>query len=285
MTKFHLPMGDIRHAFPQFLDIRELDSGGQKLVYRAVDASGRVYALKIVKQQQDPSLERVVREIRATAQLTGPFFPTIHKAGGREIQGHRYMFIIEEFIYGETLTRIIEQQGALPYPLIRNVGRTLLVALAEIEKANMVHRDIKPDNIMIGNEDRVVLIDFGIARHLDEKSVTSSYALFGPMTIGYAAPEQIRNEKRQISIRTDLFAVGVVLYEMATGRNPFRDGCASDQEILDRCLRFDPPPLRTLGHWSGLSDFVQTCISKAAHRRPASAGSALRIFETIDWGH
>lgn len=131
---------------------------------------------------------------------------------------------MEEFLDGESLRQRLAA-GPTSLSFVREVGDVLLIALGQVEAARLVHRDIKPENIMLTHDGRIVLIDFGIARHLDAISLTSSFAMFGPMTIGYCAPEQINNQKRAISIRTDLFALGIVLYEMVTGRNPFVDGC------------------------------------------------------------
>src|SRR5690606_38467780 len=99
---------------------------------------------------------------------------------------------------------------------------------------------IKPENIIINNTVGTVLLDFGIARHLDLNSLTHDVALFGPLTPGYAAPEQINNEKRSISARTDLFAWGILMYEMLTGVNPFTQGCATPSEALMKTLKLEP---------------------------------------------
>jgi len=283
MPDFYLPINSVRSCFRKFTSIEPLAEGGHKIVYRAMDANGTTFALKILRQDRGPQEERILREISAAALLDAPWFTQIFEARYCQINGVDCIFILEEFIQGQSLASILEVQGAQSLSFIRDVGNTLLTGLVQIEQANLVHRDIKPGNIMIGDDGRIVLIDFGIARHLAEQSVTSSYAFFGPMTVGYCAPEQIQNEKRQISIRTDLFAVGIVIYEMATGRNPFLGGCSSLQEKIERCLRLDPPPLSTFGHPGGLSDFVQICMAKASHRRPASARKALESFNGIKW--
>ena len=123
------------------------------------------------------------------------------------------IFIVEEFLDGESLRQRLAS-GPQPLPFVRELGNALLTALSQVEAVRLVHRDIKPENIMLCRDGRIVLIDFGIARHLDSISLTSSFAMFGPMTIGYCAPEQINNQKRAIGIRTDFFALGIVLYEM-----------------------------------------------------------------------
>lgn len=283
MPDFDFPIESVRSSFPQFVSIEELPGGGQKLVYRATDTKGQTYALKLIKQDLGPKDERAIREIKAAGKLKASCFAEIFEAQYCQINGVNCIYIIEEFIDGQSLASVLEKHHAQPLPFVREVGKAVLNALVHIEDANLVHRDIKPGNIMVGKDGRVVIIDFGIARHLDQKSVTSSCAFFGPMTVGYCAPEQIRNEKRQISIRTDLFAVGIVLYEMTTGRNPFRDGCTSPHQSIERCMQLDPPPLTALGYPRELSDFVQACMAKAGHRRPISARRAFEIFSSIQW--
>ena len=283
MVDFQLSVQGIKKAFPRFSSIESLPEGGQKLVFRVVDTEGQLYALKFIKQDKGPQDERALREIKIAGELIAPWFVKMYEAQYCQIDGVNCISILEEFIPGKSLATVLAEQGAQSHAFVRNAGNILLSALSQIEEANLVHRDIKPSNIIVSVDGRIVLIDFGIARHLGEHSITQSYALFGPMTIGYCAPEQIRNEKRQISIRTDLFAFGIVLYEMTTGKNPFCDGCSSPQQIIERCLRFVPPPLSNLGHPKGLSDFVEMCMAKASHRRPPSADKARQSFTSIRW--
>ena len=283
MPNFQLDIEEVRRAFPQYIDIQPLPVGGQKLVYCAVNAGHQAFALKLIQQDNGLSDQRMIREIMAAGKLKAPYFAKIFEANHCTIDNTNCICIVEEYISGSSLSEVLRQHNKLPLKKVRSIGLSLLNALIHVEKANLVHRDIKPGNIMLANDGRIMLIDFGIARHLDEKSVTASCAPYGPMTIGYCAPEQIQNIKRQISIRTDLFAVGVVLYEMAAGYNPFREGCRYAQEVVDRCLKENPPPLSRLGLPEDLSNFVQVCISKAGHRRIASAQKALEYFAMINW--
>lgn len=282
MPDFNLPIEKVKEVFPHFTALEPLPGGGQKLVYRVTDATGSQFALKILKRDGGVQDERALREIRAAGALDADFFPQITEARYCKIDDSDYICILEEYIDGQSLAQILKV-GPQSLHMIRVVGTALLDALTYVERASLVHRDIKPGNVMITDTERVILIDFGIARHLDRKSLTSSYALFGPMTVGYCAPEQILNQKRQISIRTDLFAVGVLLYEMALGVNPFVDGCSSPQEALERCLQFEPSSLATHGFCRGLSDFVDSCMAKASHRRPHSAQIAYDAFVGLEW--
>jgi serine/threonine-protein kinase len=132
---------------------------------------------------------------------------------------------------------------------------------------------------MLLSDGRVVLLDFGIARHLTLPSLTADIALFGPMTVGYAAPEQIKNEKRKICNRTDLFAWATVMYECITGHNPFIMGCSHQGEMLRKTLVYDPPILS--GIKSELAQLIQDCLKKVIHRRPPSAAAVLKTLKNI----
>lgn len=282
MQPFDPPLGAVASALPEYQNISRIGSGGQKVVYKAERADGSPVALKLIQRTVGDQNERAVREVQAAAQLRGPNFASIYNVGTCNVGPDPCVFILEEFLDGESLRQRLAA-GPLPLPFVREVGNALLTALSQVEGVRLVHRDIKPENIMLTQDGRIVLIDFGIARHLDAVSLTSSFAMFGPMTIGYCAPEQINNQKRAISIRTDLFALGIVLYEMVTGKNPFLEGCTQMPQVLTRCLQHQPPPLLSGGHPGGLSTFVHNCLEKAPHRRPASVARARTLFDAIQW--
>ena len=275
---------DVQAAFSDLQGVVRVGAGGQKVVYRATAADGNTLALKLLPRPAGGTDPRALREVQAAARLAGPTFAAIHAIDERRVGGLPCVYLLEEFIEGESLRTRLAAQPVQPAAFARSLADALLTALGVVEAARLVHRDIKPENIMLATTGRVVLIDFGIARHLDADSLTNSYAMFGPMTLGYCAPEQVSNQKRAISVRTDLFAVGVVLYESLTGGNPFVAGCTRQGEVLDRCLNLRLPPLT--GHTvpAGLATFVAACLEKSPHRRPATVARARRLFDSINWG-
>jgi serine/threonine-protein kinase len=277
------PIEGVREAFPEMVQIDRIAAGGQKVVYRAVTAAGSMWALKLISDPGGGSDQRALREVQAAARLRGPTFATIHRIDTCDVEGVRYVFMLEEFIQGESLRSRLQPPSPQPTAFVRQLGEALLDALGVVEAARLVHRDIKPENIMLAQDGRIVLIDFGIARHLDSSSLTSSYAMFGPMSLGYCAPEQVTNQKRAISIRTEFFALGVVLYEVTAGHNPFVIGCTRQAEVLQRCLSHVPPPLSGPGVPDGLSRFVLMCLEKSAHRRPSTVVRARALFDAIQW--
>lgn len=283
MVQVDQPVEDVAAAFPELSSISRVGAGGQKVVYRAVRPDGSVVALKLVPRPPTGHDPRTVREVQAAASLAGPTFAAVHQVDERTVGGRPFVYLLEEFISGESLRVRLRGQPVQPVAFVRRLGDCLFAALEVVESARLVHRDVKPDNVMLAASDRVVLIDFGIARHLDSASLTNSHAMFGPMTLGYCAPEQVTNQKRAITIRTDLFAVGVVLYECLTGANPFTVGCARQSEVLDRCLRLPVPPLPGSDLPTGLDGFIRGCLEKAPHRRPASAAQARTLFAAVAW--
>jgi eukaryotic-like serine/threonine-protein kinase len=263
-------------AFPFITIKNKLGEGGQKYVYEAYTETEGMVAFKVIKVEQQ--YERTMREIDAASKFSPPRFPKIHSYGRSKVANEDVVYIVEEFIEGVSLRERL-RLGAMQESEAVKIGYELLNALCEVAEQHLVHRDIKPENIMLGENDRAVLLDFGIARHLNLTSLTHDAAMFGPLTPGYAAPEQIRNEKRSISPRTDLFAWGIVMYEMLSGENPFTKGCSSPGEALMRTLQFDVPKLSNCS--SNLSEIIDWCMKKPAHRRPANPIIVLNALKEV----
>jgi eukaryotic-like serine/threonine-protein kinase len=196
----------------------KLGSGGMSTVYLARDATlDRQVAVKVMHREmseQEDQLERFRQEARAVAKLSHPNVVAVIDAG--EDGGHPY--IVFEYVEGETLKQRIARLGpldaqeALAYAI--EIARGLTVAHAR----NMVHRDIKPQNVLIDAEGRAKLTDFGISRQLEQDGMTATGRVLG--TTDYVAPEQAMGHA--VDPRSDLYSLGVVLYEMLTGQVPFQ---------------------------------------------------------------
>jgi serine/threonine-protein kinase len=158
-----------------------------------------------------------------------------------------------------------------------------LEALALAEAAQIVHRDVKPENIIRDSAGNYWLLDFGIARHLDLSSLTATGLPFGKMTLGYAPPEQCRNVKTEIDSRADLFALGVTLHESAVSRNGFFDPPPRDQiELLKRVERFVLAPiLLPIAEKESFRDLVLTMTQKSRVHRPRTVAQALVWMKEI----
>jgi serine/threonine-protein kinase len=195
----------------------KLGSGGMSTVYLARDETlDRPVAVKVMHREmseQEDQLQRFRQEARAVAKLTHPNVVSVIDAG----EDSGYPYIVFEYVKGETLKQRIARVGALDtqeaiaYAI--EVGRGLSVAHAR----NMVHRDIKPQNVLIDEEGRAKLTDFGISRQLEQAGVTATGRVLG--TTDYVAPEQAMG--KGVDPRSDIYALGVVLYEMLVGQVPF----------------------------------------------------------------
>ena len=166
---------ELKLAFP-FLTIRgNLGEGGQKYVYLADQEDGQSVALKIIKKHENP--ERTMREIVAASYFTPPYFPKIYRWGETQVGNEEVVFLIEEYIEGNNLREYLNENGVSQREALK-IGLELLCALNQVADKRLVHRDIKPKNIMIGKMARIVLLDFGIARHLMLSSLTQNIAIF-----------------------------------------------------------------------------------------------------------
>jgi len=214
--------------------IKELGDGSYKKVYKVL-GDGSYYALKVIKSTDySPRQER---EIRAIQKCDHTSIAKIIDYGQQEFNSKSYQYIIEELLDGGTLTDLLNRKGKLAAKNSIKLGRELIFSIEHLHDRNMVHRDIKPDNIMFRKDsNKPVLVDFSIVRDLSEVSITESWLGRGPGTPYYASPEQLNNEKQLIDWRTDQFSLGVVISIAVTGKHPFqkRDDSTSPREVVER---------------------------------------------------
>jgi len=263
-----------QHLGPYLL-LARVGAGGMGEVWRAEDTRlGRTVAIKVLPPSVVADVEatsRLKREARTAAQLYHPSIATIHSIE----QDGDHIFIVEEFVEGDSLTRVI-RRGGLSEAEICRIARAVADALAEAHAKGIVHRDIKPDNIIVAGN-RVKVLDFGIAKQVGIVGATSSDTptafvtqqgmILG--TIHYMSPEQALG--KTIDGRADVFSLGVVLYEMATGRRPF--GGETITETMTQIIRDDPaePVSVNPGISPGLNEIIQRCLRKNAAERFTAA--------------
>lgn len=260
--------------FPHLNEITYITSGGQKAVYAAQHQTYGKVALKILTP--GASIERFEREIAAVQTLPGEHIPAIHEHGQLAPPHSDHLWLTEQWIDGISLREKL-QSGPLSNALILKIGLDILEVLATAEANQIVHRDIKPENILIAQDESLAwLIDFGIARHLDRTTVTVAYM---PYTLSYAPIEQLNSHKHEIDSRSDLFSLGVTLYECAEGVNPFIDGTTSMHEIFDRMMTMAVPEIMRQVDAKG--DFKELVAAMTRMQRNHRIGSATEALEWI----
>ena len=261
---------------------REIGKGGMGTVYRASHLGlERPVAVKILKQEfaTVPEVaERFMREARTMARLRHPraaiIFDAGHLADGRP-------FIVMEYVEGSTLAEVLTREGTFEPERAVQVASEICDVLSDAHALGIVHRDLKPSNIML-NERGVCVLDFGIAKVLQNSTeVTRTHATTeSGLVIGtprYMSPEQCLGH--MVGPASDLYSVGVLLYEMLTGRPPFMDVLSS--AVLVKQATVQPTPLAQLRPDvpRALASAVHMLLAKSPAQRPASAAEARRILE------
>jgi serine/threonine-protein kinase len=200
---------------------RELGQGGMAIVYLARDLRhDRLVALKVLRPELAAALgrDRFLREIQVTARLQHPHILPVFDSG--EAAGQ--LWYVMPYVDGETLRARLVRDSRLPVDVAVGLAREVASALAYAHEAGIVHRDIKPENILLSRQGQALVADFGIAKALvsDEAFTETGLALGTP---SYMAPEQFLGE-RPLRPPADIYALGIVFYEMLTGTRPFADG-------------------------------------------------------------
>jgi len=250
-----------------------LGSGGMGAVYRARDTRlGRTVALKVLRPGADPELlHRLDREARAASALNHPNIVHIYDVGVAAGQSGEH-YVVMEYVEGETLRRRL-LRGPLPIPELLDLGAQLAEGLANAHRAGVVHRDLKPENLVVTGDGTLKILDFGLAKvvpvplgDVDAKETltrhgTQAGTLLG--TLEYMSPEQASG--RPVDGRTDQFAVGLILGEMATGRPLFRR--ETPAEVLAAVIERDPEPLRQLR--ADVPEALEALVSRCLQKDPA----------------
>ena len=200
-----------------FSQIKLIFKGGQKKVYSAVHPEYGKVVIKTGEFNNPLQRERIVREVEFLKSIDSRYFPRIFEFEINEIE--KRFFIIEKFIKSKKITELTDYYNS-EIKIIELLYK-LVNALKLLWENNIVHRDLKPDNILITENFEPVIIDLGIARFLEYESLTQTIAHFGPCTPIYAAPEQLLNKKDLINMRTDFFALGIIILEIHLGFHPF----------------------------------------------------------------
>ncbi|MGW2620395.1 Stk1 family PASTA domain-containing Ser/Thr kinase [Streptomyces sp. NPDC001500] len=245
--------------------------GGMATVYRAVDTRlDRVLALKVMHPAlaaDGAFVERFIREAKSVARLAHPNVVQVFDQGA----DGSYVYLAMEYIAGCTLRDVLRERGALQPRAALDILEPVLAALGAAHRAGFVHRDMKPENVLIGDDGRVKVADFGLVRSVDTVTSTTG-AVLG--TVAYLAPEQIE-QPGAADPRVDVYACGVVLYEMLTGEKP-HDG-DSPAIVLYKHLHEDVPPPSAVvpGLPLALDELVAVATARTPDVRPPDAVALL----------
>ncbi|MBK5306820.1 MAG: Stk1 family PASTA domain-containing Ser/Thr kinase [Frankiaceae bacterium] len=253
---------------------RPIARGGMATVYTATDTRlDRVVAVKVMRPAlaEDPDfVARFAREARAAARLSSPEVVAVHDQGTDPSTGTAYL--VMEYVAGKTLRDVIRDSGPVPANRALALLEPVLRALAAAHAAGLVHRDVKPENVLLGDDGRVKVADFGLARAIETSNLTATTGLLIG-TVAYLAPEQV--EHGTADPRTDVYAAGILLWELLTGTPPY-DG-DSPLSVAYRHVHDDvPAPSQVV---QGIPPAVDALVLRATRRdpdeRPADAGAFL----------
>ncbi|MEW1865321.1 Stk1 family PASTA domain-containing Ser/Thr kinase [Streptomyces sp. NPDC088194] len=250
--------------------------GGMATVYRAMDTRlDRELALKVMHPRLAEDavfVERFIREAKAVAKLAHPNVVGVFDQGA----DGTYVYLAMEYVAGCTLRDVLRERGALQVHAALDILEPVLAALGAAHRAGLVHRDMKPENVLIGDDGRVKVADFGLVRAIDTKTSVSTGVVLG--TVSYLAPEQIGHGT--VDQRADVYACGVVLYEMLTGRKPY-DGDTPMKVMYQHVNEDVPAPSAVMPTVPPLLDaLVARACARLQQARPADAVELLAEART-----
>ncbi len=269
--------------FGRYRIIEEIDRGGMGIVYKAEDITlERFAALKklilnpiLDEGEKKKQIDRFVLEAKAIARFSHPNIVAVYDAG--TFEGDYY--IAMEYVQGKTLDYYMDKGNRFPLSQVVNIGIQALEALNEAHNHKIIHRDIKPNNIMLLNSGKIKIMDFGIARALDKGTMTSAGSVLG--TIGYMSPEQWGNSR--VDGRSDIFSLSVILYQMMAGDRPFPSDSIATFVANLLSDDFQPEPLRKRNNTipESMERIIMKGLEREKERRYQNAEQMLVDLQAI----
>jgi eukaryotic-like serine/threonine-protein kinase len=250
----------------RFVLVREIGSGGMSTVFLGRDEIlDRPVAVKILEPDLEDSRvsTRFQREGRTAAKLSHPNIVQVYDAGEDELDGREVSYIVMEYVSGGDLKTLVDRRGRLPETMVSRVGADAAAALDHAHARGIIHRDVKPQNILIDEYGSSKLTDFGIARALDMNPTTSTDSYLG--TASYSSPEQLQGE--HVTPKSDVYSLGITLYHAAVGKPPFSGG---PLEVATQQVAKPPASPRSRGAaiGEGLERVILECLAKDPADRP-----------------
>ncbi|GEJ58378.1 serine/threonine-protein kinase [Anaeromyxobacter diazotrophicus] len=255
--------------------LREIGRGGMSVVYEAYqEGLDRRVAVKAFQPGHTPSkdlVERFRREGRAYAQMRHPALLAVHDL----VEKDEGLFLVTEFVDGADLQKLLSAGGALPVACVAAIGARMADALECVHEHALVHRDVKPSNVMLSRAGEVKLMDLGIAKDPLASEITRTGAVVG--TPAYVSPEMLEGE--QATEHSDIWSTGVMLYELAAGRRPFQGDTFAELFAAVRKKRLRPVRDAAPEVPRRLARAIERCLEKRPSRRWPSAGALARELE------
>jgi len=283
---------EIQKQLPELKNIIQLKVGGQKFVYKA-DYQNNEVVLKLVRITdaddnnvlEDAGLNRILREVKIINTINSIYLPKGNSGidpGRLTSRNGVYYYYVEDYIHGRTVREIIrdnsiEDKNQFIFELLKDVCR----GINELWKRGYVHRDIKPENIMYNeSSNNFVLIDSGIAYATCETSLTPTGMSVG--TLPYMSPEQLKATRCR-DVRTDIYSLGIVAYEIAHGQHPYFTRNMDQTELFKKIIMYVPPELdsQTVGVDDKILVIINKMIKKRAHQRYKDVDSLLADIKNI----
>ncbi len=259
---------------------RKIGEGGMATVYLALDEKlGRKVAVKVLHPHMEKNKDlrrRFYHEAQAISSLEHSNILKIYDFSG---QSSKKMWIVTEIIKGHNLSEFVENftNGKLNYYVSGNIVREVCKALQLAHQKNIVHRDVKPENVMVTSKGEIKLMDFGIAKGVDSNSATQTGTFMGSPS--YMSPEQVRG--RDVDTRSDIYSLGILFYEIATGRLPFIGNSTHDLIIKIAAGKFIAPNLINTNMPIEINKLIMEMMSKDKLDRPDSIESISKHLDHI----
>lgn len=291
---------DVARILPDLQNVQFKAQGGQKTVFSCEigggplvikfllveeSASGNGQSATQVAGRLNEVTSRALREISTMEQIDTP---TLVKLGPIRltpivINGQQLLYYTEERINGKDLKTLFNERGMLTIDEIKCLGCDIVTAIDNLWQIKRIHRDIKPGNIMLRNDtNHFVLLDMGMVFDLGDISLTPPLIIMG--TLGYHSPEQlIYGRRRSLDFRSDLFSLGVVLYESSTGINPFTYNCGNNEEIMSNTQGLNPQRPSSIRSEipDSLDEIIMRMLSKQPHLRYSSCSELAKRLQSI----
>ncbi len=261
----------------------KIGAGGMAYVYKArCKLLNRNVAIKILRDEfvnDEEFIKKFRRESQAAASLSHPNIVNVYDVGMDEVNGNKIYYIVMEYINGKTLKEIIREKGKLSLGETLEYSIQIAEALEHAHKNHIVHRDIKPHNIMITEDGRVKVTDFGIARAATASTVTNTSNVIG--SVHYFSPEQARGG--YTDEKSDIYSLGIVIYEMITGKVPYEGD--SPISVALKHIQEEIVPPREIDSTIpiGLENIIMKCVKKSQAERYSSASELLRDLRRLKY--